>query len=479
LPPFEPSLEATVAGLSNMEFRGGSVYPADNPSALVYISTEVVHVGRDAACQLMLDDPHVSAVHAEMVATERGVRLRDLGSRNGTFLGGVRLGEGFLTSRTVFQVGKTQLVFEPSRPEWVSVPEHSSFGPLAGENALMRALFSRLEKVAATDLTVLIGGETGCGKEVVAQAIHSASPRAAKPFVVVDCGSIPGTLAEAQLFGHEKGVFTGADQRRISPFVEADGGTIFLDELGELPLDLQPKLLRVLAERRIKALGSSVYKPVNVRVLAATRRDLTREVNEGRFRSDLFFRIAQVRIDLPPLRARIDDVPVLIRHMLAELNEPQAFERISAEVLQRLMRYDWPGNVRELKNAVSVALALSDDGPLDIASHLGPLADVGRASVTPPPPAAVPGDLNHRNTRFKEAKQSALSHFERSYFSAMVDDTGGNISEIARRSGLERAHVRMYLRKHNLNPKGASLPAPPPRGRRAGRPRRAVTPLRP
>ncbi|HEU4406949.1 MAG TPA: sigma 54-interacting transcriptional regulator [Polyangiaceae bacterium] len=454
LPPFESSLEATVAGLSNMEYRGGSVYPADNPSALVYVGTDAVLLGRDAACQMMLDDPHVSAVHAEMVATERGVRLRDLGSRNGTFLGGVRLGEGFLTSRTVFQVGKTQIVFEPSRPEWVSVAEQSSFGPLAGENALMRALFSRLEKIAATDLTVLIGGETGCGKEVVAQAIHSNSPRAAKPFVVVDCGSIPGSLAEATLFGHEKGAFTGATDRRVSPFVEADGGTIFLDELGELPLDLQPKLLRVLAERRIKSVGGTKYLPVNVRVLAATRRDLTREVNEGRFRSDLFFRIAQVRIDLPPLRARLDDVPVLIRHMLAEVDAPEAYERISPEQMQRLMRYDWPGNVRELKNAVSVALALADDGPLDIVSHLGTLADVGRTSMTPPPPAAVPGDLNHKNTRFKEAKQTALSLFERSYFSAMVDDTGGNISEIARRSGLERAHVRMYLRKHNLNPKG-------------------------
>jgi DNA-binding NtrC family response regulator len=430
LPPFESSLEATVAGLSNMEYRGGSVYPADNPSALVYVGSDPVLVGRDAACQMMLDDPHISAVHAEMVATERGVRLRDLGSRNGTFLGGVRLGEGFLSQRTAFQVGKTQLVFEPSRPEWVTVPEHSNFGPLAGENALMRALFSRLEKIAATDLTVLIGGETGCGKEVVAQAIHNASPRSAKPFVIVDCGSIPGSLAEATLFGHEKGAFTGATDKRVSPFVEADGGTIFLDELGELPLDLQPKLLRVLA---------------------ATRRDLTREVNEGRFRSDLFFRIAQVRLDLPPLRARLDDVPVLIRHMLAELDASEAFERISTEQLQRLMRYDWPGNVRELKNSVSVALALSEDGPLDIVSHLGTLADVGRLSVTPPPPAALPGDPNHRNTRFKEAKQTALSQFERSYFSVMVDDTGGNISEIARRSGLERAHVRMYLRKHNLN----------------------------
>src|SRR6185503_20430691 len=173
-----------------------------------------------------------------------------------------------------------------------------SFGPLVAESPGMRAIFERLSKVAATDLTVLITGETGTGKELVAQALHLGSPRAKKPFVVVDCGSIPPTLAEATLFGHERGAFTGAVDRRLSPFQEADGGTLFLDELGELPLEIQPKLLRALAERRIKSVGGSAYKEVDVRLLAATRRDLVRAVNAGTFRSDLYFRVAQVKIEL-------------------------------------------------------------------------------------------------------------------------------------------------------------------------------------
>lgn len=447
----DPSLEVTVVGHGSLEVLGGTVYPSANPKASVTVGADPVFVGRHNACQMMLDDPRVSAVHAEMVATERGVRVRDLGSRNGSFLHGVRLGEVYLTTRTTFHVGRTELVFEPSRPASVAVAESPQFGPLAGENATMRALFSKLEKVAATDLTVLIGGETGCGKDVVANAIHAASPRKNKPFVVVDCGSIPGSLAEATLFGHEKGAFTGATDRRISPFVEAEGGTIFLDELGELPIDLQPKLLRALAERRIKSVGGSTYRTVDVRVVCATRRDLARDVNEGRFRSDLFFRVAQVRVDLPPLRQRLDDIPILVRHILRDLGDKDAFARVSDEMLARLMRYDWPGNVRELRNAVTVALALNDGGPLDIASHLGSLSDVSRSSMSLMPPPAAPGASTEAPTgRFKDAKQDALSLFEQAYFTHLVKEAGGNISEIARRSGLERAHVRMYLRKHDL-----------------------------
>ncbi len=177
--------------------------------------------------------------------------------------------------------------------------------------------------------------------------------------MVVDCGSIPPTLAEATLFGHERGAFTGAVDKRLSPFVEADGGTIFLDELGELPLDVQPKLLRALAERRIKAVGGSNYREVDVRVLAATRRDLVRAVNSGGFRSDLYFRIAQVKIELPSLRHRMEDIPILVRRMLKDLGDEAAYERITNATLERLMRHDWPGNVRELRNAVAVAFALA------------------------------------------------------------------------------------------------------------------------
>ena len=403
-------------------------------------------LGRHDACKLVLDDARVSSVHAELIGTERGVLLRDLGSRNGTFLGGVRVGEVYLTSRTVFRVGDTECVFEPLTSGLVLVDESSRFGPLVGETPSMRALFGRLAKIAATELTVLVGGETGTGKELLARAIHAGSKRARGPFVVVDCGSIPASLAEATLFGHERGAFTGAVDRRASPFAEADGGTLFLDELGELPVDLQPKLLRALSERRIKSVGGSVYKEVDVRVVAATRRDLVRDVNEGNFRSDLFFRVAEVRLDLPPLRARLDDIPLIVEQILRDLGAPDAIRRVPREAIARLMRHDWPGNVRELRNAVAVALALSDGGPLDLGAQLTSslrIREPGQGTVET---GDVPRGV------FRDAKQSALSRFELAYFSALVAETGGNVSEIARRAGIERAHVRTYLRRHGLLP---------------------------
>jgi DNA-binding NtrC family response regulator len=280
-------------------------------------------------------------------------------------------------------------------------------------------------------------GETGTGKELVAQAIHEASPRANRPFVVVDCGAIPATLAESALFGHERGSFTGAVDKRISPFVEADGGTIFLDELGELPIDVQPKLLRALAEQRVKSVGSNSYRSVNVRVIAATRRDLVREVNDGTFRSDLFFRVAQLKVELPPLRQRLEDIPALVRRMMVDLGDKDAYDRITADSLERLMRHDWPGNVRELRNVIAVALAFGKEGPLDLAQHLAPL--VQAAELTPT-----------RGRTFQDAKRDVLARFEREYFTALYAECTGNVSEIGRRAAMERAHVRGYLRRHGI-----------------------------
>jgi DNA-binding NtrC family response regulator len=304
----------------------------------------------------------------------------------------------------------------------------------------MRTVFERLKKAAPTDLTVLVTGETGTGKELVAQALHEASPRANKPFVVVDCGAIPATLAESTLFGHERGAFTGAVDKRISPFVEADGGTLFLDELGELPIDVQPKLLRVLAEQRIKSVGSNQYRSVNVRVVAATRRDLVREVNAGNFRSDLYFRVAQLRIELPALRNRLEDIPVLVRRMVSDMADEATYERITSGSLERLMRHDWPGNVRELRNVVAVALAFSKEGSIDLAANLSPMVASSSSSET----------KHTRGRTFQDAKRDVLAHFERDYFTALYAECSGNISEIARRSGMERAHVRGYLRRHGI-----------------------------
>ena len=449
-------LDATVASRNRVEVRGGKIRaPA---SDWVEVGPDPIVVGRNQACALMIDDGKVSAVHAELVATEQGVRVRDLGSRNGTFVAGVRVNDVYLLQATKFRIGDTELQFEPARPERIVLSATPQFGPLVAQSPGMRAIFDRLAKIAPTDLTVLINGETGTGKELVAQALHLASNRAKKAFVVVDCGSIPPTLAEATLFGHERGAFTGAVDRRLSPFVEADGGTIFLDELGELPVDVQPKLLRALAERRIKSVGGSNYRDVDVRVLAATRRDLVRAVNTGAFRSDLYFRVAQVKIELPALRQRLEDLPVLVRRMLKDLGDETAYERITNTTLERLARHDWPGNVRELRNAVAVAFALSGEGEeVDVAAHLGALTETP-APGSPPGIGSGGGSFaSMKGRQFQDAKREVLTKFERDYFAALAEEAKGNVSEMARRAGMERAHVRAYLRRHGI---GAKQDAP-------------------
>ncbi len=432
-------MDATIVAKGRFEVRGGTLRLSKGSGSKqeIEIGPETMVVGRNEACDLVLDDRKVSAVHMELIATERGVRVRDLGSRNGTFVGDTRIGEVYLTKHGYIVCGDSTLEFSPSNPEQVSVPDAAEFGPLVGSSAGMRAVFERLRKAAPTELTVLITGETGTGKELVAQAIHLASARSQKPFIVVDCGSIPPSLAESALFGHERGSFTGAVDKRISPFVEADGGTIFLDELGELPVDVQPKLLRALAEQRIKSVGSNTYRPVNVRVIAATRRDLVREVNAGSFRSDLYFRVAQLKVELPALRHRLEDLPALIRRMMGDLGDAAAYERISHDALERLMRHDWPGNVRELRNLVAVAMAFGKEGPIDLAAHLNPLSSPNESTPV-------------RGRTFQDAKREVLARFERDYFTALYAECSGNVSEIGRRAAMERAHVRGYLRRHGI-----------------------------
>ena len=308
----------------------------------------------------------------------------------------------------------------------------------------MRSVFERLRKAAPTELTVLITGETGTGKELVAQAIHMASARAGKPFVVVDCGAIPATLAESALFGHERGSFTGAVDKRISPFVEADGGTIFLDELGELPVDVQPKLLRALAEQRIKSVGSNSYRPVNVRVIAATRRDLVREVNAGTFRSDLYFRVAQLKVELPALRQRLEDIPGLVRRMC---DGPRRQDRVQPH-RQRLARApDAPRLAGQRPRAAQRRrrCARVRQGRATRARAV-PRADGQRRAESTPT----------RGRTFQDAKRDVLARFEREYFTALYAECSGNVSEIGRRAAMERAHVRGYLRRHGIGDPKAS-----------------------
>src|SRR5580658_8786899 len=314
--------------------RGGEAKGPDGKS--VAVDVDPVVVGRDEGAQLVVADQEVSSFHCELRATNEGILVKDLGSTNGTFIGAIRIREALVTSAVDLTLGQSKVHVEPSKSHRVDVGFADKFGPLVGSSPKMRRVFSVLDRVANTPLSVLILGETGTGKELVAQAIHGASDRKGGPFVVVDCGSIPPTLAESILFGHEKGSFTGANERRKGALAEADGGTLFFDELGELPIELQPKLLRALAERQVKRVGGSQFEPMDVRVVAATRRHLGAEMNAGRFRSDLFFRIAQVRVELPALRERLGDLPMLVEEICAKAGRPETAPMVVSWIEQRL-----------------------------------------------------------------------------------------------------------------------------------------------
>jgi DNA-binding NtrC family response regulator len=402
----------------------------------VPIGTEPCFVGRGDHCQVSVPDPHMSTSHCSFRATPHGVCVTDQESLNGTWVNLVRLrpgGSGYLLTNGRVRAGHTWIEVRVTGREQVPISSAFTFGPLIGRSVAMRELYTRLARVAPTDLSVLVTGETGTGKELVAQAIHQASRRRDKPFVTVDCTNIPSALAESKLFGHVKGAFTGAIAHKRSPFVEADGGTVFLDELGDLPLDVQPKLLRALEARQIQAVGSTRYETIDVRIIAATHRDLHVEMNAKRFREDLYFRIVQAVIPTPPLRERTEDIPDLVAAFIARSADPSAISRIDPPAMERLKRHSWPGNVRELRNVVDVALAHSGGGLLDFGESL-------RAHGV------------HLGDRASAAQSFAvlMNEVAREYFTKVYAETGGNISAMARKSGLSRSRVRDYVRQYGL-----------------------------
>src|SRR5262245_32568920 len=310
-------------------------------------------IGSHPHNDLAIDDATVSRFHCEIEVGGEGAVVRDLASSNGTLVDGLRIREAFLRDGSVLALGRTWVQFELTS-SLIEPPASSStrFGSLIGRSVVIRRAFAALEAVAPTDATVLLEGETGTGKEEAALSLHRASPRASGPFVVVDCTALPASLLESELFGHERGSFTGAHDRRLGAFEEAAGGTVFLDEIGELPLELQPKLLRVLERRTIRRLGSNAHLPVDVRAIAATHRDLRIEVNAGRFRSDLYYRLAVVRVRLPPLRERPEDIADLAGHLLDQMAVADDVRAalLAPATIAGLRTGAWPGNVRELRN---------------------------------------------------------------------------------------------------------------------------------
>jgi DNA-binding NtrC family response regulator len=398
-----------------------------------------VSVGTAEDNDLVLGDPTVSRYHLELRPTPEGIVVRDLGSTNGTWVSGIALRDGTVAPGAQLRLGDTLVVVDAAEAEAsasAGVTEHAAVPGMVGASSAMREVAARVRALAPLASSVLVHGETGTGKELVSRALHDLGPRPLGPFVVVDCASLPATLLEGELFGHERGAFTGADRARAGAFERAHGGTVFLDEVGELPPVAQGALLGVLERRRFRRLGGDREISVDVRVVSATNRDLRAEVNRGTFRADLYYRLAGARVVLPPLRERPEDVPPLVAHVAAELTgDPSA---IAPDVVATLALQSWPGNVRELRATVERLLALG-------------AAELGEPSVAAPaPPRTQASGEVLGQERYRDAKSRVVLAFEREFVTALLATTGGNVSEAARRAGMDRPYLVSLCRRYGL-----------------------------
>ncbi|MGE0784284.1 MAG: sigma 54-interacting transcriptional regulator [Sandaracinaceae bacterium] len=424
------------------------------------VASTHVTIGSSPSNDVVLRDEAVSGRHCELRVDGDRVLLRDCGSTNGTELNGVRVAEAELPVGGRIRLGRSELRFQPRRESHrLGASESTGFGELTGRSAAMREVFGLLERVAPTELTVLLTGETGTGKEVAARSIHAAGPRPDAPFVIVDCAAISASLSESELFGHEKGAFTGALRTHVGPFEEARGGTVFLDEVGELPLTLQKKLLRVLEARQVRRVGATEWIDVHYRLVAATHRDLSAMIRAGEFREDLYFRLAEVIVRLPPLRDREGDVLAIAEAMLAAQG---AGLSIGEDAKQRLIGSSWPGNVRELRNAIRHAAAFCEDGVIGAAQL--PLAErEPGATDAPSPSGAIPaatmaGEPDRpavevlSGVTIKEAREHALYPITRAYLAQLLERHGTDLDAAAEEAGLHRKSLLRLLREHDLRP---------------------------
>jgi DNA-binding NtrC family response regulator len=405
----------------------GATYPVE-PSA-----SPKLLLGSGPACEVRIDDREVSRRHASLELSGDRLHVVDLGSTNGTLVNGVIVRDALLVGGEQLRIGSTTLRVERqmlAAPPAIPLVAH--FGPVVGASTEMRRLYPLCERLAATHVPVVIEGETGTGKEALAEALHAMGPRAAGPFVVFDCTAVPPNLVESELFGHERGAFTGATAARRGVFELAHGGTLLIDEIGDLELSLQPKLLRAVERSEFRRVGGDRAIKCDVRLLAATRRDLDKEVQAGRFRDDLFHRIAVARIELPPLRERRGDVPALARWFCRQLGGDE--RTLSSELLRKWEREAWPGNVRELRNAVARFLALGD---------LADRADRAPASTAAPASGAsndaVLQILSER-LPYARARERILAEFERRYVERVLADHGGDVTRAAQASGMSRRY---------------------------------------
>jgi transcriptional regulator with GAF, ATPase, and Fis domain len=433
-----PEGTKTSAGRNNRRVRRWRIAVTLGPSKglVTKLGEGLIRVGSADTNEVTLEDPKISRVHIEVELLPTGLRVRDLGSKNGTFFQGSRIGTVDLPpSGAVLTLGDSEIAFQPDDPP---IPLQASLreqcSRLLGRSLVMRELFGQIERVATSDATVLIHGETGTGKELVAEALHEESARKGGPFVVVDCGAIPRELIESELFGHVRGAFTGASGDRRGAFERAHGGTIFLDEIGELALDLQPKLLRVLEASTVKPVGGDKATKVDVRVIAASLRDLREAKDEKRFREDLYFRLSVVNLEVPPLRDHPEDVPLLVDHFLHDLNAAP----LAGESLDVLSSYAWPGNVRQLRNVVERAVALAGGGPPVVRPED---LDLPSATISPSKMFELP---------YKVAKDEMLAQFTRDYLEALLGRHAGNVSAAAREAKIDRNWIVALARRHGV-----------------------------
>lgn len=444
-------------------------------------------VGSSPGADVVVSDPSVSRLHVEFEPTEAGVVMRDVGSRNGTWLLGNSVQHARLSPGQSVRIGVTELHvdYDELETEEIELWPDDHFVDLVGGSEVMRRLYATLSRVAQSDASVLIHGETGTGKELVARSLHDAGPRRGKPFVVVDCAALPEQLLDAELFGHARGAFTGAVQTREGAIEEADGGTVFLDEIGELPVSMQPKLLRVLEQKTVRRVGESQHRPVDVRFVCATHRDLLAMVNGGQFREDLYFRLAVVPVTLPPLRDRPGDIPQLVAHFLRRAGSASFPEELVRELSSR----QWRGNVRELRNFVERVRALGHEGALALSppeartSHgaraassvpvlgtMPPPAEfrqpsvlnwgtpaapaVGTFTLPPSPlpvvPSTEPRDESLYQLDYKTFRERWVEEGEKNYVSKLLERHNRNVVAAAKEAQVDRTYIYRLMRKYGI-----------------------------
>ncbi len=417
-----------------VESMAGHAVPSE-----VYAHGDVCQIGSHRKNDLVLDDPLVSQFHCKLRRVHGTWRIEDLDSLNGTRVDGVRVRDADLPSPSCrLELGGSivRVHTGTTRVDEQEVPEAASFGAIRGSSRPMRQLFGMLELIADSDATVLIQGESGTGKGLIANELVQRGPRKDAPVVIVDGGAIAQGLAESELFGHARGAFTGASGDRIGAFEAANGGTLFLDEVGELPLELQTKFLRALESREIRRVGETVARKVDVRVIAATNRSLEVEVNHRRFREDLFFRLSVVTLQVPPLREHVADIPDLVMAFARATRVHGAEALFTSEVMADLATHPWPGNVRELRNYVERAVVLKTT----------PRAKSGKFRI------AERGEETtvDLDVPFREAKELAVTAFDRAYLGALMAWSNGNVSQAARRAGMDRIHLHRLVQRYGL-----------------------------